>query len=117
MSGMATFDPSSTDTGWVSLTPEGAGTLRYRVKNGVVWVEGNVTIALANNTTTTLLASGNAIPAAHRPTTALTMLCGSVDVGTFGARVTRNTDGTISARHNQGSTAASISFAYSYPLG
>lgn len=105
--------------GWLALTHEGSsGTLQCKVVNGVVYVEGNnIAIAIPNNTTTPLLASGNAIPVERRPGSSLTMHCGSVDVGTFGARVTRNSDGTITVRHNQGSAAASISFVYSYPLG
>lgn len=112
-----TFDGRPAIDPWISLAHEGtAGTLRYQVLDGLVHVEGSVTIAMANGATVVILAAGNALPPAVRPSLGL-WLPALVNGGTLPARVARNDNGTISAAQATGSAATSIQFAYSYPIG
>lgn len=114
---MPAFDASSTDTGWVTLTHDGSGgSVQYRCRNGVMYVEGAVTIAMTSGVNVSIVSGANAIPERFRP--AFTRwVPGRCDAGTLGAQVGRNNDGTIGAIQNQGSPATGVQFAYSYPIG
>lgn len=105
-------------SGWQSLTHSGTdGFLRYCVIDGVVHVEGNVTIAMPSGSNVVLLSAANALPVAYRPGNSLNLAVARVSASPFGGIVTRNADGTINVSQHTGGASTSVQFAYSYPIG
>jgi hypothetical protein len=110
-----TYKPE-TDTGWVTLTHSGSsGNMRYRARNGVVFVEANVGHAsLANGASLTLLTVANALPAAYRPGQSLYTASVRVNGGTQVGNVGAFTDGTVVVVNQSGVAVTASQFRYSY---
>jgi len=114
-SALAKAAGSPGDTGWIALTHSGtAGTLRYRVRGGVVFVDGNVTINIAAGATATIVTAANGLPAGTRPVS-LNMNIARLSNNDTGI-VLRGSDGSITVTNRSGSAATSVQFAYSYPI-
>jgi hypothetical protein len=101
------------DTGWVSRP--GQASPLYRAKQGWVQVavSGSVAGNVPNDTTKTLLASGNAIPSAYRPSDpkrAMAYFGGAVGY------MTVMPDGTITCYQNSGSDKPTVSGIVTYPI-
>lgn len=103
-----------TDTGWLTLANQGTGGLsRYRVKQGVVYVQLNVTISISSGATTTVVTAASGLPAAYRPSAVVfSGAAGPAALGYFQV----NADGSISAHATTGALTV-VTGTASYPVG
>jgi hypothetical protein len=104
---------------WTNLTFTGpSGNVRYRVVNGIVFIEANATIAsLVSGGTLTLVTAANGVPAAYRPGQSLFQQSARMNGGnTFGV-LGIFTDGSITVSNQSGAASTGVQFRLAYPIG
>jgi hypothetical protein len=102
------------DGAWTNLTKAAvmtSGTLRYRVKSGMVTVQVDGSATIADGATATLTAS--AIPTALRPGT---QFRSGAYLGGFAGSLTVQTDGNVTATNNTGASRGSVAGTITYPV-
>lgn len=109
---------TTSDTGWVTMTlATGTGTSRYRVCNGVVYVQISITGASVpdSSTATDLVLAANGIPSDYRPSA--TVYATANMAGQYIGQVLVLTTGAVSAVHDLGSTISTVRGFIVYPVG
>jgi hypothetical protein len=103
------------DSGWINVTKAAimtSGTLRYRIKSGLITIQFDGAASTTNGQTARLDAA--AIPTAYRPSVQARGIC---YMGGFAATCNIGTDGTINVINNTGATRASVAGVVVYPIG
>jgi len=109
---------TASDTGWVNMTlATGSGTARYRVLNGVVYVQMSLTGATVpdSSTATDIVLAANGIPSQYRPGGTIYATCNFA--GQFIGQALVQVTGAVSAIHDLGSTMSTVRSLITYPVG